>query len=108
MSYTILSILDRLWKETSFDVKTDFGEEYFKHFRSYIEYNVKISRTKHSEVINSIINSVTLQRVHYKYLCCSPINRIIIWALNWIPIEWIEPIVPFCTVREKPNWTLQK
>jgi hypothetical protein len=108
MSHTILDTLDRLWKQTSTDVKTDFGEEYFEYFRSYIKFNVDITLDKAFEVVNTIVNTITSKRVHYKYLCCSPINRIIIFCLNYIPIEWVEPIIPFCTVNGKPKWALQK
>ncbi len=108
MTGTILDGLDQCWKRTSIDVKTDFGEEYYQKFRSYLSRNINIARDKPFEVVDAMVNSVTLQRVHYKYLCCGPIDRFIMWSFNWMPIECLDPIVSLFTVKEKPFWALIK
>ena len=106
MSFTIIAILDRIWSETSPQVKSDFGEHYFKKFRDHIKYFNKITSDKHNQILNPLVESITLTRVYPKYLCCSPFNRLIIWSFNWLPNEWVDPIVPFCTYRIKPDWLI--
>lgn len=106
MTSAVLDGLDECWKQTPADIKIDFGEDYYNKFRLYLERNINSARDKPFEVVNAIVNSVTLQRVHYKYLCCGAIDRFIMWSFNWMPIEWLDPIVSLFTVKEKPVWAL--
>ena len=104
MTERVVNDLDKCWKNTKITVKNDFGEEYYKSFRSYIARNINSSRDKPEEVVHTIVNCVSLNRVHYKYLCCGPIDRLIVWSFNWVPLEWLEPIVSLFTVRDRPVW----
>ena len=100
--------LDECWRKTNENIRKDFGEEYYRKFKSYIATNINSSREKPEEVVDTIVESVYLSRVHYKYLCCSPIDRLIVWSFGWLPYEWLEPIVSLFTVNDKPIWAQKK
>lgn len=105
MSLNISSIVDRVWSETRPDVKEDYGQTYFELFKRYIRfYNTSMTSTKHNQVLDPLVQSITCERVFPKYLCCSAANRAIMWSLNWLPVQWVDPIVPLFTYRATPDW----
>ena len=105
MTDRVVDGLDLCWKNTEKQVKNEFGEKYYQKFRSYIARNIDSSRDKPNEVVDAIVHSVSMRRVHFRYLCCGPIDRLIVWSFNWLPLEWLEPIVSLFTVWERPRWT---
>ena len=104
MTFDVLAILDRIWSETSSQVRYDFGDKYFKNFRDYIKYFNKTTSGNNNQVLEPLMEAITMQTVFPKYLCCSPFNRLIIWSFNWLPIQCVDALVPFCTFRAIPHW----
>lgn len=107
MTDRIVKGLDECWHRTDEKVKNDFGEEYYRDFRSYISRNIDSCRKNAHEVVDTITGAVSLSRVRYRYLCCGLTDRMILWSFYWLPLEFLEPVVSLFTVRSKPLWALR-
>jgi len=103
-SKVMIENLNKCWENTSKAIQMSIGEEYFQSVRTYIKHNLDVARDKPHEVVEAIMDAVTLERVSSKYLCTGFINWMIIWVFKLFPDEWMDPLVGMFTTKVKPNW----
>lgn len=83
----IMTELDRLWQETPQNIKSDYGTNYFHAFKERIFLLIQSARENTQEVIDSVVDAVTVREPQKRYKCCGPFTTVLWWLFEHLPIE---------------------
>lgn len=84
----LLPAMDKLWQETSEEVRRDYGQGYYELSRQYLRRALIKSRTEIHEVVDAMEAAVLAQRPRFAYRPDGPLR-----ALQFGMLEMAPPIV---------------
>ena len=79
----------KIWEETNEQIKNDYGNDYFKKFKSYNDKMISGSfkRTNIYEVVDAITKGVIKKSPEYRYQCAGLITRLLIIIWDCAPLQ---------------------
>jgi len=86
------NIIDSVWNQTPIEVQEHFDEEWRELYERKTKAFLNISRKQTKEVIDAMINAITLVEPQLYYRCGGFIDLIILWPFSLVP-ESIQDLI---------------
>ena len=89
MSLSASDLAIKTWQETNEQVKNEYGNDYFKKFKSYNDKMISglFRRTNIYEVVDAITKGVIKKSPEYRYQCAGLITKLLIIILDCVPLH---------------------
>ena len=106
MSLSASDLAIKTWQETNEQVKNEYGNDYFKKFKSYNDKMISglFRRTNIYEVVDAITKGVIKKSPECSYRCIGLFTRLITLIWDFAPVQLTDFIWDFIsTPKVKPK-----
>jgi len=96
---SIKNNIDVIWNQTPIEVQSGYNEKWRNFFEKRTELTLKLTRKQTNEVIDALIEAITLEKPQIYYRCGSFMDLSTLWPMSYLP-EYIQDFILNYTTKK--------